>query len=75
VVAIVANPDGNVAMARNGKVDINCQEILKEIENIGGKSGGRANLAQGTVPKANVKTGLDLLEDLVKLKLMADYME
>ena len=72
IIAIVGNTSGNVAMARNEKVDINSSEILGELKKFGGKGGGKANLAQGSVKEKDVKKALDFLEDVTKLKLMED---
>ncbi|MDY6985440.1 MAG: alanine--tRNA ligase [Candidatus Thermoplasmatota archaeon] len=70
VVAIIANNFGNMAVARNEKIDINCAELLREVERFGGKAGGRANLAQGSVPAENAKNAVEYIEGIIKLKLV-----
>jgi len=74
VVAIVANTYGNIALARNEKLDINCTEILSEVQRFGGRAGGKANLAQGSVPAENAKSAVDYLEEIIRLKLVEDKL-
>ncbi len=69
-IAIVANTRGNIAVARNEKLDVNCAELLREVERFGGKAGGRADIAQGSVQPESVKSAVDYLEEIVKLKLV-----
>jgi alanyl-tRNA synthetase len=73
--AIAANTMGNVAVARNESLDISSVDILREVEKFNGKAGGKANLAQGSVPAENVRSAVDYLEEMVKLRLVEKRLE